>query len=336
MKRETGRVIAITRHGGAEVLRIEERPLPVPGAAEIVVRVQASAVNRADVLQRLGRYPAPDGAPADVPGLELAGTVYARGERVTRWQLGDRVFGLVPGGAHADYAVAHADTLMALPDTVAWTSAGAIPEAFITAFDALMQAGMKSGDVVLMHAAASGVGIAAVQLTRALGGTALGTTRSTAKLDRLESLGLAHGFDASAGLQTLPEWVRSVSDGRGADVALDLVGGPYVAPTLRALAPGGRLLLVGLLGGAESEVPLGVVLRNRLTIRGTVLRSRGLGERVHDARAFADAVLPLLRAGTVRPVVDAVFPLHDIAAAHRRMESNAAFGRIVIRMTDEP
>lgn len=335
MRGVTGRAVVISRPGGAEVLRVQSRPVPAPGPHEVLVRVHASAMNRADVLQRVGRYPPPPGAPADVPGLELAGRVHAIGAGVTRWRRGDRVFGLVPGGAHADYALADADTLVAVPDTLDWTSAGAVPEAFITAFDALQQATMKGGEVVLVHAAASGVGIAAVQLVRAFGATALGTARSAGKLGRLEPLGLARGYDASEGIAALPQWVRDNSAGRGADVALDLVGGGYFPATVHALAAHGRIVLIGLLAGAESAIPLGVVLRNRLTIRGTVLRSRGVEERVHDARAFADRVLPLFRDGIVRPVVDTVFPLSEIAAAHERMESNAAFGKIVVRMTDE-
>lgn len=336
MSVETGRAVILSAAGGSDVLRIVSRPVPDPGPSEVLVRVHASAMNRADILQRMGLYPPPAGAPADVPGLELAGRVHAVGAGVTRWRAGDRVFGLVPGGAHADFALAHADTLVAMPDALDWTSAGAIPEAFITADDALRQAAMTAGDLVLVHAAASGVGIAAVQLVRALGGTALGTARSAEKLARLTPLGLSHGFDASAGVAALARWVRDVSDGRGADVALDLVGGDYFPPTLEALAPRGRLVLIGLLGGAVSTIALGVVLRNRLTIRGTVLRSRRLDERVQDASAFADRVLPLLRDGVVRPVVDSVVPLSEIAAAHERMESNASFGKVVIRMTDEP
>lgn len=336
MRGTTGRAAVIARPGASAELRIESRAVPAPGAGEILVRVHASAMNRADVLQRLGRYPPPDGAPRDVPGLELAGRVHAIGPAVTRWSEGDRVFGLVPGGAHADYVVAHADTLVPIPDRLDWTPAAAIPEAFITAFDALTQAGLAKEEVVLVHAAASGVGIAAVQLVRALGGTALGTSRSAAKLERLRALGLTHGFDTTPGLASLPEWVRGASSGRGADVALDLVGGDYVAATLRALAPRGRLILIGLLAGRESALPLDVVLRNRLTIRGTVLRARGVDERANDARAFAGAVIPLLQRGDVRPVVDSVFPLDDIRGAHERMESNATFGKIVIRMTDEP
>lgn len=336
MSGATGRAVIISRHGGPDVLRVASRPAPAPGPHEVLVRVHASAMNRADVLQRMGRYPPPAGAPADVPGLELAGHVHVVGHGVTRWRTGDRVFGLVPGGAHADYVLAPADTLVAVPDALDWTSAGAIPEACITAFDALQQAAIEAGDVVLVHAAASGVGIAAVQLVRALGATALGTARNAEKLARLTPLGLAHGFDASGGVAALARWVREVSGGRGADVALDLVGGDYFSATLKALAPRGRLVLIGLLGGAGSSIPLGTVLRNRLTIRGTVLRTRGLDERVQDASAFAERVLPLLRAGAVRPVVDSVFPLSEIAAAHERMESNASFGKVVIRMTDDP
>lgn len=330
------RAVVIPAPGGPEVLRIEQRPLPVPRAGEILIRIHGSAMNRADVLQRQGRYPPPPGAPADVPGMELAGVVAARGAGSDRWPVGARVFGLVAGGAHADYAIAHQDSMSAIPDSLGWELASAVPEAFITAGDALDQAHLIAGDVVLVHAVASGVGLAAVQLVRARGGTPLGTSRTPAKMERARELGLADGFDAGAGLDALAQWVRDRTGGRGANVALDLVGGPYLRPTLDALAPRGTVMLIGTVAGAEATIPLGVVLRKRLTIRGTVLRSRTLEERAHDARAFASAVVPLLAAGTVRPVIDRVFPLEQVAEAHRAVESNETVGKVVLRMTADP
>ena len=329
------RAVVITAPGGPEVLRIEQRPLPTPAPGEILIRVHGSAMNRADVLQRQGRYPPPAGAPADIPGMELAGVVAARGSDAPRWRLGDRVFGLVAGGAHADYAVAHESTVCAIPDVLDWDGASAVPEAFITASDALDQARAATGEAVLVHAVASGVGLAAVQLVRARGGLALGTSRSAAKMARARELGMSDGFDAASGLEALPQWVRDHTGGRGANVALDLVGGAYLRPTLDALAPGGRVMLIGTVAGAEATLPLGTILRKRLTIRGTVLRSRTLEERAHDARAFAERVVPLLAAGTVKPVIDRVFNLEEIAAAHRVVESNRTEGKVVLRMTAE-
>lgn len=327
------RAAVITKPGGPETLALLERPVPVPNAHEVLVRVHASAMNRADVLQRQGRYPAPPGAPPDVPGLELAGTVVAQGPAAYRWSPGSRVFGLVAGGAHAEYAIAHEDTLTAVPASLDWVSAAAVPEAFITAFDALEQAATHAGESVLIHAVASGVGLAAVQLVRARGAQALGTSRSADKLERALALGLRAGYDAEAGLDGLAEWVRENTAGRGADVALDLVGGPYVRPTVEALAPRGRLILIGTVAGREATLPLGVVLQRRLTIRGTVLRSRALEERMRDAAAFARDVVPLLQRGVVHPVIDRVIPLERIADAHAVVEANATTGKVVITMT---
>jgi NADPH:quinone reductase-like Zn-dependent oxidoreductase len=292
-------------------------------------------MNRADVLQRKGLYPPPPGAPRDIPGLEIAGTVARAGPEATRWTIGDRVFGLVPGGGHAEYAIAHEETLVAIPAALSWRDAGAVPEAFITANDALEQAGMQDGETVLVHAVASGVGLAAVQLVRARGGRALGTSRTGPKLERARAVGLADGWVADRGLEGLGDWVRSRTEGRGADIVLDLVGGPYFPASLLALAPRGRLVLIGTMAGADATIPLGAVLRGRLNIRGTVLRTRALEERARDAASFAARVLPLLARGEVRAVVDAVLPLDRIAEAHRIVETNATAGKVVIRTSDE-
>jgi NADPH2:quinone reductase len=331
----TMRAVVITAPGAPEVLRIETRPTPAPGAGEVLVRVHGSAMNRADVLQRQGRYPPPPGAPVDIPGMEFAGTVVARGDDASRWHDDARVFGLVAGGAHADFVAVHEDTVSRIPDSLDWTSASAVPEAFITASDALDQAAANRGEVVLIHAVASGVGLAAVQLARARGCVALGTSRSADKMAPARELGMTDGFDAANGLDELASWVRARTSGAGANIALDLVGGSYVKPTLDALAPRGRMILIGTVAGAEALVPLGLILRKRLTIRGTVLRARALDERRHDAQAFAREVVPLLESGTVQPVIDRVFPLEQIADAHRLVESNMTVGKIVLRMTGD-
>ncbi len=329
------RAAVITAPGGPEVLRIEQRPLPAPGPREVLIRVHGSAMNRADVLQRQGRYPPPPGASADIGGMEIAGAVVARGTGATRWPDRARVFGLVAGGAHADFAVVNEDTLAAIPDSLDWTAASAIPEAFITANDALDQGRLRGGQVVLIHAVASGVGLAAVQLANARGAIALGSSRTVEKLAIARGLGMADGFDASQPLDGLGEWTRQHSGGRGADVVLDLVGGNYVRPSIDALAFQGRLILIGTVAGAEAAISLGPVLRKRLTIRGTVLRSRALDERVRDAEAFARNVIPLLQSGAVRPIVDRTFTLDQIADAHALVESNTTVGKVVIRMTSE-
>ncbi len=336
------RAVVITRPGDPDVLAVEDRPAPVPGTGEVLVRVHATALNRADLLQRRSGYPPPPGAPADVPGLEYAGEVVALGPGARERAAGDRVFGLVGGGAYAEYVVAHERTAVRIPDALAWAEAAAVPEAFMTAHDALAQAAARPGDVVLVHAAASGVGLAAVQLAVAFGMTALGTARTAAKLDAVR----AHG--AAATLAVPPEvareepalrallgdFVRAATGGRGADVALDLVGGPYVNATLHALAPRGRHVLIGLVAGRAGVVDFGRVLAARLTLCGTVMRARALEERIATAQRFAHEVVPLLARGVVRPTVDRVFALADAAEAHRYLERDASTGKVVLRVSD--
>ncbi len=331
------RAAVITRPGGPEVLEIQHRPRPaatdVPHG--VLVRVVASALNRADLVQRAGRYPAPPGVPADIPGLEFAGVVEAVAPGVAAWQPGDRVFGLVPGGAHAEFLVTHAETLARVPDALSLTDAGALPEACITAHDALRQARFAPGERVLIHAAGSGVGLAAVQLVRALGGVPIGTARSTAKLEAARGLGLVTGIvperDAEGG-PIFADAVMAETEGHGADVVLDLVGGAYVGESVRAMAPRGRLVLIGLLAGRTAEVDLGRVLTRRLQITGTVLRSRGLDERVAYTRAFVEEVVPLLASGRVRLPMAAAYPLEELAAAHALLESNDVAGKVGVRI----
>jgi NADPH2:quinone reductase len=321
--------IVITRPGGAEVLATEERPVPEPGPGEIRVRVQASALNRADVLQRMGSYPAPPGAPGDVPGLEYAGEVDAVGEGAGLWAVGNRVMGIVGGGGHAEYVVVHEREAIRIPQNCTVEEAAAIPEAFLTSYDALFrQLDLKVGERVLIHAVGSGVGTAALQLARAAGAVTLGTSRTPEKLNRAEALGLEVGIDT--GREDLAEAVNQATYGSGVHAVLDLVGGKLLEASLRVLALRGRAIVVGTTAGSKAEIDLGLLLRRRLHLFGTVLRSRPLEEKIALAREFSGSVLPLLSSGRIKPVIDSTFRFADIRKAHERMESNATFGKIVL------
>jgi NADPH2:quinone reductase len=323
------KAVVITRPGGPEVLALREVPAPVPGPGEILVRVRAAGLNRADVLQRKGHYPAPPGSPADIPGLEYAGDVAALGPGASRWRLGDRVMGLAGGGACAEYLVAHQDTALAVPEGWPFPEAAAVPEVFLTAYDALvLQLGIRAGQTVLIHAVSSGVGTAAVQVAHAWGARTIGTSRSAEKLKRATPLGLDVAVDTSR--EDFAEAVRSATGGRGADIVLDLVGGPALEGNVQALAPRGRMIVVGLTAGRSAPLDLGMVLNKRLTIVGTAMRGRALEEKVAVARAFEREVMPLFAAGRLRPVLDRTFPMAEVAEAHRVMEASAHFGKLVM------
>ena len=322
------RAIAITKPGGPEVLQLVERPLPEPERDEVRVRVRATAVNRADLLQRQGHYPAPPDAPADIPGLEIAGEVEAVGPGVERLAIGDRVFGLVGGGGYAEAVVSHERALAKIPAAMTFEDAAAVPEAFVTAHDAIVtQCRLALGEVLLIHAVGSGVGTAALQIARALGAFTVGTARSQDKLDRARALGLDAALLPDRG--KFAEAVRAIHQD-GAAVVLELVGGAYLAEDLRCVQTLGRISLVGLLAGAKTELDLGLVLRKRIRIFGTVLRSRPLEEKIAAMRAFEAQVVPLLARGTIKPVVDRVMPLADAAKAHEHVAANAGFGKVVL------
>lgn len=308
----------------AAPMRIESRPRAVPGPGEISVRVRAAGLNRADLLQRRGVYAAPAGAPPDIPGLEFAGEVESLGPGAARWRVGDRVMGLVPGGAHAERVVLHEAEAIPVPARFSWQEAAAVPEAFLTAWDALVVRGRAApGERVLIHAVGSGVGTAAVQLARWLGAVPIGTARTEAKLEAARDLGLAQGINTAS--------VRFAEViGEPVQVILDLLGAGAFADNLAVLAPRGRLVLFGLLTGRRAEVDLGPVLLKRLEIIGTVIRSRAREERIALAGEFTGRVLPALESGALRPVVYASLPMAAVAEAHRAMESNAGFGKIVL------
>ena len=324
------RAIVITKPGGPEVLAEAERPTPEPGIGQVRVRVHASALNRADLMQRRGSYPSPAGAPRDIPGLEYAGEVDALGPAAGMWAPGSRVMGIVGGGGHAEFVCVHEREAMPVPASMSWSDAAAIPEAFLTAWDALFhRLRIGAGERVLIHAVGSGVGTAALQIATLAGATVIGTTRSASKLARARELGLVTGIDSSR-----DDWMARIAEltgDEGVEAVLDLVGGNFLAGNITVLAPRGRLVLVGLTAGTRAELELSAVLGKRLRIVGTVLRSRPIEEKIALAREFSERAIPLFESGRLRPVVDRVFPFAEIRAAHELMESNASFGKIVVR-----
>jgi putative PIG3 family NAD(P)H quinone oxidoreductase len=324
------RAVVLRGAGEVDVLHLEEVARPVPGGGEVLVEVAAAGLNRADLLQRRGAYPAPPGSPAQVPGLEFAGTVVALGPGAHQLRAGDRVMGIAGGGAMATHLVSHERLLCSVPEGLDLVSAAAVPEAFMTAYDAIFwQAELAMGEDLLVHSVGSGVGTAAVQLAARAGARAIGTSRTPDKLERCRPLGMAEGIAVEDG--RFADRVAELTGGRGADVVLDTVGGGYLEENVRALAPRGRLVVIGLMGGASGALPLGLLMTRRARVIGTVLRSRPLEEKAILTQAFARHVVPLLADGRLVPVVDEVMAMEDVREAHRRMERNQTFGKIVLR-----
>jgi len=327
------RAIVITQPGGPEVLAVREFPNPaLPGGDQVLVRVHAAGLNRADVLQRRGYYPAPPGAPADIPGLEFAGEVIATGPTALRWKPGRRVMGITGGGGQAEYVLAPEGALAEVPDTLSWVEAAALPEVFITAHDALFtQLDLQLGETVLIHAAASGVGTAAVQLAHAAGCLVFGTSRTADKLEKVRALGLDEAIAVQGDNPNIfADQILDATGGLGVNVILDLVGAPYLSANLKALAPLGRLICVGLTAGAKTQIDLGVLLHKRLRIFATTLRGRSPAEKAAAVGRFADRVLPLVRCGMLKPVIDSTFKMDEVAAAHQRLEGNETFGKVIL------
>jgi NADPH2:quinone reductase len=323
------RAVVVTRPGDPDVLELREVPRPEPGPREIRARVRAFGINRADLLQRRGRYSPPPGSPADILGLEFAGTVSALGAHASRFAIGDRVMGLAGGGTYAEEVAVPEGHVVSVPPGLDLVAAAAVPEAFVTAHDALRRADVREGHWVLIHAVASGVGLAVLQLAHAWGARCVGTSRTPAKLQRARELGLDVAIDTS--VRPFKDAVLHATDG-GVHAVIDLIGGPAFSDTVATLRPQGRLVLVGLTAGARAELDLGLVLRNRLRIEGTVLRPRTLEEKTAAVAAFDREVFPLLASGAVRPIIDTVLPLDRVAEAHRAMEANANVGKIVVEV----
>ena len=322
------RAVVLREHGGPEVLVITESADPVPGPEEVLVRVHATALNRADLLQRMGMYPNPSPADDEIPGLEFAGEVVSCGPRVLMWRPGDRVMGIVSGGAYAEKLVIHERQAMEVPAGMSWTDAAAIPEVFITAWDALVvQGGLTSGRWAMVHAGASGVGTAAIQICRAIGARVI-VTCSAGKGQACRGLGADVVVDY--GSQDFVEAAREATGGAGVDVVLDVIGGEYVEKNVAALAVKGRIIQVGVMAGKPLPFNVGLLLGKRATITGTVLRARPTEEKIAISRRFAAEMLPLFSTGALRPVVDSVYSFADVAEAQQRMASNANTGKIVL------
>jgi NADPH2:quinone reductase len=322
------KAIRIREPGGPDVLELGEIELPKPGPSQVLVEVAAAGLNRADCLQRRGFYPAPPGVPTDVPGLELAGAVEAVGEAVDRWKPGDRVMGIVAGGAMATRVVTEADELMRVPKQMSLEEAAAVPEVFFTAYDAMvLQADLRAGGTLLVHAVASGVGTAAIQLASVLRATSVGTSRSAHKLPRCTDLGLHHavlvedGQFADTVLAAVPQ---------GADVILDTIGAAYLEQNVKVLANKGRIIVIGLMGGVKGDLNLGVLLSKRGSIVGSVLRSRSSAEKAELTSAFASHMLGRFASGELHPIIDEILPMSEVQQAHRRMDANETFGKLVL------
>lgn len=322
----------IVTHGGVEGLEIRDVPTPAsPTADRVLVRVRAAGLNRADILQRMGHYPPPPGVPKEIPGLEFAGEVDQVGPEVRAWQPGQRVFGITAGGAQAEYVVVPESLLSEIPALLDWAAAASIPEVFITAHDALFtQANLRMGESLLVHAAGSGVGTAAIQLARAAEACVYGTSRTADKLEKAKQYGLEKAIAVGDDPRNFVAATREWTSGKGVDVILDLVGAAYLEANLAALSAQGRLMLVSSTAGARATLDLSVVMSKRLRITGTVLRARSTEEKATATRLFARHVVPLLASGAARPVIDRIYELDQIREAHTRLESNETFGKVVL------
>jgi NADPH2:quinone reductase len=320
--------IGIKTPGGPETLVPEERPVPTPGAGEILVKVAAAGVNRPDVMQRKGLYPPPKGAP-DIPGLEIAGDVVALGSGVTRWKTGDKVMALVIGGGYAQYCLAHESHALAVPNGYAMTEAAAIPETFFTVWHNVFERGaLKSGETFLVHGGSSGIGTTAIQLAKAFGARVITTAGSDDKCEACRKLGADIAINYKS--EDFVAVIKDKTAGAGADVILDMVGGDYIERNYEAAAVEGRIVQIAFQGSPKATVDFRRIMLKRLHHTGSTLRSRSVADKGAIAAAIAQKVLPLIASGKVKPIMDSTFPLADAAAAHARMESSAHIGKIVL------
>jgi NADPH2:quinone reductase len=320
------RAVVYDGAGGNEVVRLEDRPDPVPGPEDVIVDVHYAGLNPADLQQREGNYPAPPGAVADVPGLEVSGRIVDCGERVTSWKTGDRVFGLVAGGGLASRVLVHERAVARVPDALDDREAAAIPEAFITAHDAVVvQAALRPGETLLVHGAAGGVGSAAVQIALGMGATVLGSVRNPQAREAVESLGATAIED-----EGFAEAVKDATAGRGADVILELVGGPHFPANVEAVALRGRIVVVSVAAGKQADLDLLRMMQKRASLRGTVLRARPIEEKGAAVRAFEKEVVPALAGGRMRPLIDSVFPADRVTEAFDRLASSGKVGKVLL------
>lgn len=326
------KAVFIKQFGGPENLEIREVPdPPKPNDSQVLVQVAAAGLNRADLLQCRGLYPPPTGYSPHIPGLEFAGEIIEKGSRVSSFEISDRVFGIAAGETQAEQIMIEASHVALVPDDLSLFDAAGIPEAFVTAYDAVFtQGALADGESLLIHAVGSGVGLAALQLAKARGCKVYGTSRTAAKLDRCREFGLDEGI-ATGNDGKFADRVLELTRGRGVDVVLDLVGGSYFEENLKSLSVKGRLMLVGLTGGSISQFDLGIALRKRLKITGTVLRARSIEEKAAAIGEFAKNVVPLLANKTIRPNIDRVFDMTSVREAYEYLGSNESFGKVVLK-----
>lgn len=322
------KAIRIREPGAPDVLEIGENEISEPGPSQVLVEVAAAGLNRADCLQRRGFYPAPPGVPADVPGLEFAGVVESVGESVDRWKPGDRVMGIVGGGAMATRLVTEAAEVMRIPDSLGFEEAAAVPEVFLTSYDAIvLQGGLREGQTVLLHAVASGIGTAGIQIASVIGARSVGTSRTAHKLPRCTEIGLTHPVLVEDG--KFADAVKSIVP-HGVEVIVDTVGAAYLGQNVQVIAKQGRIVVIGLMGGVKGELPLGLLLAKRASVQGSILRSRSPEEKAALTKSFSEQMLPKLATGELRPIVDAVLSMTEVQSAHRRMEANETLGKLVL------
>jgi NADPH2:quinone reductase len=320
--------IAIRVPGGPDVLVPEARPTPSPGAGEILVKVAAAGVNRPDVMQRMGQYPPPKGAP-DIPGLEIAGEVVALGSGATRWKAGDRVMALVVGGGYAEFCTAHETHALAVPANLSMVEAAGIPETFFTVWHNVFERGaLKAGEALLVHGGASGIGTTAIQLAKAFGARVITTAGSAEKCDACRKLGADVAVNYRS--EDFVAVTKEATGGRGADVILDMVGGDYIERNYEAAAVEGRIVQIAFQGSPCASVDFRRIMLKRLTHTGSTLRARSVADKGAIAAAVTDKVLPLVAGGRVKPVIDCTFPLAQAAQAHARMEASLHTGKIIL------
>ena len=330
---ETTRAVIADGAGGPEVLRVTEIPRPEPGPGQLLIEVHAAGINRPDVMQRQGNYPPPPGA-TDVFGLELAGAVAALGEGVEGFAIGDRVMGLVHSGAYADWALLDAPIAIPVPEGMSMAEAGAVPETFFTVWSNVFErAALQPGETLLIHGGTSGIGTTAILLAKALGSSVIVTAGSDEKCAAARALGADHAINYRT--QDFVAEARALTDGRGPDVILDMVGGSYMQRNIELLAADGRIAQIAFQQGSKAELDLLPLLMKRGTITASTLRARPVEMKARLARALTEHVVPLLASGAVRPPVDSTFPLADVAKAHARMDSSAHVGKIVLLMKPE-
>jgi putative PIG3 family NAD(P)H quinone oxidoreductase len=329
------KAVVLEAYGEPDVLNIQEIPSPQLSAGEVLVKIIAAGINRADIMQRQGRYSPPEKQTEEILGLEFAGVIEELSSSSRDWQVGDRVFGLLPGGGYAEKVVTPERMLMTIPDNLSFLEAAAIPEVFFTAYDALlMQGNFQAGDRVLIHAAGSGVGTAALQLAQVMGASQIFTTsRSDSKQQRLQEIIPHRTINATT--ENFAEVVNEATDGKGADIILDFVGADYLEKNLQAVAVGGTVVQIATLSGTRTEMDLRQVMGKRMKLVGTTLRNRPLEAKMTLTQTFAKQVLPWFKDRRIKPIIDCSFPLEEVAAAHQYMESNQNFGKILLQVKEE-